>query len=193
MPHRNDAWLIAQAQENPKLFAKLYDKYHTEVYNYFWYRTNFSQEVAEDLMQETFFRAFRALPLYKIRQSTYLTYLLHIAHNLLVNYYRDNKNIAIEQIERIPIEYTAQLTSRVDMAIVFHDLQKIPPMQKEALLLKYREQRSVQEIAAIMNKSENAVKLLLSRGRKKIRKINTLSESIDIHNRKSHNQMKFKW
>ena len=52
--------------------------------------------------------------------------------------------------------------------LLWRAIEKLPETEKNIMLLKYREGRSVKEIAEITQKSANAVKLVLSRARKKL-------------------------
>lgn len=165
----DDTILIAKAKADAKAFGLLYSKYKKDIYRYFWYRVNFSKSTADDLTQETFFRAYKALPNFTIQQCAYLTYLLRIAHNLLANYYRSNKPLSLKNYKNISQEYEQEIIRKLDFETTIADIQKLPKTQAEAIKLYYVQDQSIKEIALILNKSSNAVKLLLSRARKKLR------------------------
>lgn len=165
-----DRELIARAQADKAAFEAVYLKYTGPVYNYFWYRVGHDKEEAEDLMQETFLRAFEHLPKFAFRGPSYRTYLFTIAHNLLVNYYRRAKPVPLEEAERIPVEIIERVEQHVDAERVWQAVQDLHPTEKEVVLLRYREDMATRDIARITGKSENAVKLLLSRARKKLRR-----------------------
>jgi len=98
----DDRLLIIAAQQNKDHFAKLYIKYHDQIYDYFYHRVGFDGTLADDLTQETFVSAFKRLPDFKVSNSSYLTYLLRVAHNNLVNYYRKIRVISLEANPEIP-------------------------------------------------------------------------------------------
>src|SRR3989338_7230056 len=81
-----DEILVKKAQESPEAYEALYKKYGKRVYNYFWYRAGRVKEVAEDLAQETFVKAYQKLPNFRLRAYSYFSYLKTIAHNTLVKY-----------------------------------------------------------------------------------------------------------
>lgn len=176
MPYA-DKILIDAAKTDKNNFNKLYEKYYQKVYNYFWFRNGHNREAAEDLMQETFIRAFNDLDNYEWRQCTYLTYLLTIAHNLLANYFRDNsRKKNVELTENIPEYIREKLDNVLDAEMLWKKIYDLSPTERDVILLKYRRQLSIKEIAMVIGKSENAVKLILSRSRQKIRDISPPQE-----------------
>ena len=164
-----DKKLIKNAQKNKEQFEALYAKYIDKVYNYFWYRVGHDQDVAEDLAQETLVRAYKALPKFKITKKSYLSYLLTIAHNLLVDYYRSPKPISIEATGiDVPEEIWSKIETKDNIRSLWRAIQQLPSSEQDILYLKYRRGLKISEIASIVGKSENAVKLSLSRTRKKL-------------------------
>jgi RNA polymerase sigma factor (sigma-70 family) len=65
--------------------------------------------------------------------------------------------------EPLPSDYTV---SQEEQAILWQSIERIPEIYRESLVLYYREHRSVQNVAAALDLSEDAVKQRLSRGRK---------------------------
>ncbi len=167
----SDIDIIKRAKANSQIFEELYRKYADKVYNYFWYRTGHQKDVAEDLMQETFLRAFKHLHRFQIRGYSYLTYLLTIAHNVLVNYYRSNRMIPLSELGddfEIPVEITDSLERKVEAESLWRAIQDLPSTDRDALLMRYQKEMPIKDISRIMGRSENAVKLILSRARKKL-------------------------
>ncbi len=172
--NEEDIEILKRAKVNSQIFEELYRKYADKVYNYFWYRTGHQKDVAEDLMQETFYRAFKHLSRFQIRGYSYLTYLLTIAHNILANYYRSKKMIPLSELGEIgedfdvPAEITDSLERKAEAEGLWRAIQDLSPSERDALLMRYQKEMSIREITRIMNRSENAVKLILSRARKKL-------------------------
>ncbi len=167
--NKTDRTLIQEAKKNPNAFSALYEKYYQKIYNYFWYRVGHDVAVAEDLTQETFVRAYKALPRYKEAGKAYDSYLLTIAHNLLVNYYRTPKPISIEATGvEVPQEIWSDIEKKDNIRALWRAVQQLTPTEQNILYLKYKEGYRIAEIARIVGKSENAVKLVLSRARKKL-------------------------
>lgn len=163
-----DIKLVERAKKNKEDYEALYRKYADKIYNYFWYRVGHQKDVAEDLMQETFVRAFNHLPKFQTRGYSYLTYLLTIAHNVLVNYNRTPRALPLEAVGDIPAEITDELERKSEAEILWRAIQQLSDNEKDILLMKYKQHMQIKDIARVMNKSENAVKLILSRVRKKL-------------------------
>lgn len=166
---KTDAELVKNAKQDKEQFDALYKKYIDTIYNYFWYRVGHDQEVAEDLAQETFVRAYQALPRFKVTEKSYLSYLLSIAHNLLVNHYRKPQPISIEATGvDVPEEIWSDIETKDNIRALWRAIQQLSPSEQDMLYFKYRRGWSVAEIADVTGKSENAIKLTLSRARKKL-------------------------
>lgn len=165
-----DVGAIQASINHPKLYEPVYKKYADKVFNYFWYRTGHDKHLSEDLMQETFLRAFERREKYKAQGYSYLTYLLTIAHNLLVDHYRKPKSVPVEDLDTkiIPFEITEDIEKKSDAEALWRAVQGLPQQNRDILLMFYQEDMPVRDIAKVMNTSENAVKLNLSRTRKKL-------------------------
>lgn len=167
---KEDALLVARAQENPEQFALLFEKYAPAVREYFSRRLGGDLALAEDLTQEVFVRSFRSLRDFHMANASYYTYLLHVAHNVLVNHYRTQRYETISLSGNEPgiedrIENTGIVRGDLDTL-----LKGCTETERSVMLWKYRDTLRVREIAKRLGKTENAVKLVLSRTRKKLKK-----------------------
>ena len=166
---KEDEILVKKAQESPEAYEALYKKYGKRVYNYLWYRAGRVKEVAEDLAQETFVKAYQKLPNFRLRAYSYFSYLKTIAHNTLVKYYKKPKTVSLEELGDIAEESAPDKSETKEASeLLWQAIEKLPEAEKNIVLLKYREGRSVKEIAELTKKSTNAIKLVLSRTRKKL-------------------------
>lgn len=169
----SDAVLIRKAKADPSSYAELYNKYVKAVYNYIWFRVRHNDAVAEDLTQEVFARAYEQLPSFEWRGYPYLTYLYRTAHNVLINYFESahQRREVPDPLETmdIPYDVAPALEDRLALHDLWRAVQELPEDQKSALLLFYRQGRSLSEIAHILGKSVNAAKLLLSRARRHLK------------------------
>lgn len=183
---KDDTILVAEAKQDPKAYEALYRKYADKVFNYFWYRTGHDKMLSEDLMQETFLRAFRHLKKFRIRGYSYLTYLLNIAHNLLVDYYRKPKSIPVDELptDAVPYEITEDLLRKSDAEALWRAIQDLPDRNRDALLMRYQDEMSMKDIARVMDSTENAVKLNISRTRKKLRSHPHLKDMVGFAQKK---------
>lgn len=167
---KEDIVLIEKAKQNPAAYEALYKKYAQRIFNYFWYRVGHQKDVAEDLLQETFMKAYQNLPRFYLRSYSYYSYLLTIAHNILINHYRKPQSISLEYVGDVPDEVTVEqeIDRRRKAELLWRAIQQLPEPEKDILLLRYQNELPIKDIARIVGKSENAVKLTLSRSRKRL-------------------------
>ena len=129
--------------------------------------------LSEDMAQETFVNAWRNLPQLK-DLSTFRVWLCSIARNVVRNYLRDKKQypvtrgVQMESFDHIAgggSEPVDTAISKEEKAAVWQALQRIPEEYREPLVLFYRQEQSVREVAAQLELSEEAVRTRLSRAR----------------------------
>lgn len=159
----DDRVLIEAAQQDPRQFQALYEKYSPTVRNYFARHLTGQNDQVLDLTQDTFIRAFERLEGYEMRNAAYGTYLLRIAHSILLNTYRHKSMLELSPDVSAPDRSIA-----ADMHWVW-ETPELSPREQRVLSAYYREGFSIREISQGLEISENAAKLLLSRARKKIR------------------------
>jgi len=162
---KNDLELIHEAQRQAEKFSEIYIKYVFQVRAFFSHRVN-EEALAEDFTHETFERAFRALPSFTPSNASYLTYLLRIAHNLLVSHYRKSSQIISKRPYTVDMYEVMEQRDAIDRG-----LRQLGAGDRRVIQMKYQEGKRIKEIAERMKKSENAVKLQLSRARKKLREL----------------------
>lgn len=181
-----DIKLVDAAKANSSAYEELYRKYANRIFNYFWYRTGHDRDLSEDLVQETFVRAFNHLPHFRNRGYSYLTYLLRIAHNLLVDHYRKPKSVRVEDLptDNVPYEITEDLVRKSDAEALWRAIQALPRHKRDVLLMYYQQNIPIKDIARVLGTTENAVKLNLSRTRKRLATHPFLSDIRDFADRK---------
>ncbi len=161
--------LISLATEgHSEAFGVLYEKYIDQIYNYIYYRTSNGKD-AEDLCSRVFIRALRHIGRYEDRGYPFSAWLYRIAHNLVVNWYRDR-----ERKEEIPLaeQYPPPvMEGNVEEKIESEDekdhlmrvINSLPEDRKELLILKHVEGLTNLEIGQIMDRTEGAIKALYHR------------------------------
>lgn len=168
--HEEDKEFIALAKQNKKKYELLYQKYADKVFNYFWYRTAHNKSLAEDMMQETFLRAFKHLDKFRHRGYSYFTYLLQIAHNILVDHWRKPKCESLESLNvDIPYDIIRDIERKSNAEFLWKEIQELPEDSRDILLMRYQDDLPIKDIAKATKSSENAIKLKLSRLRRKLK------------------------
>jgi RNA polymerase sigma-70 factor (ECF subfamily) len=165
--------LIKQAQDGDKGALKmLYEENKKKIF-YLAYQYVHNAEDAEDILQETFIRAFHSLPKYDFQNGAgFSPWLYRIGINCSIDYLRRNKRAretrGIDDFPNIPSnsqdsdpEYSSMLKGIRERIDVF--LNKLTEKQRMIFVLKHYQELSIKEIAEYMNCSEGSVKKQLFR------------------------------
>ncbi len=164
----NDSQVLELSKRDPRFFEHIYNRYKSRVFSFFYRRLG-SKEVAWDLTQETLTKAFYSRHRFNYKGYPYSAYIFRIAHNLLVNYYKKKKPVSLESIKKDPY-FTPSYYDKIEGDMVWTSIDKLSHIERTVLYERYKKGLTIREIAHRVNKSENAVKLILSRSRKKLRK-----------------------
>lgn len=164
----DDRQLIKDAQRRPADFAALYMKYQRAVFKFFWYRLH-DTEISLDFVQETFLRAFVQLKKFRHRGYSYFSYLRRIANNLLIDYFRKKSTVPLTAAENLPDDRAEESIIQLEVEAMWQVIHRLPDADRAILILFYGDQLSLKEIAQRQGRSQNAVKLQLSRARRRLR------------------------
>ncbi len=161
-----DERLARRALEDRSAFSALYEAHAGRVYRYLLSRTSDPAE-AEELTSRVFLNALAGLDQYRGRGAGFSSWLMSIAHNLLVNWYRDRgRRPAVEALDA-----AADVASEVPgpessleqnelIAQVRAAISSLSPERQELIALKYVDGRTNAEIGRMMGRTEGAVKAL---------------------------------
>jgi len=168
--------LIIQAKTGDRAaLNELVAQYWQPVYHFALYKTG-NQQDAEEVTQETFIRAFRALPNYQFAGAAFTTYLKRIAVNLITDFWRKKSRSPAmtdlaehQQLVSAEEEPDVQLVSNEMRETIARVLQKLPADQRQTVELRIIAGLPVRDTALTMGKSEAAVKMLQQRALKNLR------------------------
>lgn len=187
----DDKQLITAAQTGDRTaLNELLTRHWQPVYQFIAYKVG-NQQDAQDIAQDTFLRAFRALPRYQEKNATFRTYLGRIALNLITDHWRrlgrapqmvdvtDYRGLLETESEQ-PEE---QLLDRERREEVSAALAKLPSDQRTVIEMRILTGLSIQETAAQMKKTEAAIKMLQQRALVNLRKLfqNNQQKAGDSH------------
>ena len=154
-------------------FAAIVKRYQSLVCS-ITYNATGSLSLSEDLAQETFLAAWRKLG--ELREPARLRSWLCGVTRFLVGKERRRSGRdpihvaesldAAEDSPSLEASPAAEAISREEEAILWRALERIPDAYREPMILFYREEKSIERVAAELELSEDAVKQRLSRGRK---------------------------
>lgn len=169
-PTENDFACVRAAQAGSRsAFRQLYDQYRDPVYNLIVYLIGNRLE-AEDLLQNTFLKAYRALAGFRF-ESSFKTWILRIAHNECTDALRRTRPdmVPIEDLfgsqeeidhSRLPDDLHLQSERQEVLAQV---LLGLSPKLRTVVILRYVESLSYEEIADILECSVGTVSSRLHR------------------------------
>ncbi len=175
-----EAALIARAQAGDHAaFETIFTQYQTAIYNYI-YRLMGSAEDAYDMTQDTFLKAFLALP--KTSDDLRVgAWLYRIATNVCLDELRHRKLVKWQPWEAfISVFHPSQVAkdsperdclNSEDSEEVQLILQKMHPKYRMCLVLREYNDLSYDEIADVLNTTRAAVKSLLFRAREEFRQV----------------------
>jgi len=155
-------------------FGRLYDMHVDRIYRHIYYRVG-NKADAEDLTQEVFFKAWKAIGRYKKTGSPFLAWMMTICHNQIVDSYRKRKDETYLD-DDLPVadngpgpELAAEM--EFDRKQVRRCIRRLGNDQQQVILLRFIEDFSYGEIAASLGKSEGAVRVIQHRALLKLRDI----------------------
>lgn len=165
---QGDEKLIAMARGgNPGAFETIVDRYQGRLLG-FCRQMLGSTEDAEDVLQEVFVNAYRAM-LADEREINLRPWLYRIARNRCLNHLRKPTADAQESMDMVPAVEASSTAEKVHNREEFRqivcDVNKLPETQRSALLLREMDALSYEEIAAAMDTTVPSVKSLLVRAR----------------------------
>lgn len=165
--------LYVETQQNA-YFERLYERYCDKVYRKC---LSFTKDPvrAEDLTHDIFLKLVIKLSGFK-QHSTFSTWLYSITYNYCTDHVRSPHRRAElymdEGWERLDVGDDDGLAELAEMEAqqVQRALEKLAPDEQTLLLLKYQDDVSIRDIAALQDLTESAVKMRLKRSRDKLRK-----------------------
>ena len=184
-----DDMLVARYSEGDnKAFDELLARYQSKIYNYILFTVR-SQEVAEDLFQETFMKA-----IVTIQQGRYAadgrfgSWLTRIAHNLVIDTFRTERNENTISNDECEVDLLndadlcddnveTQMVNDQTLADVRRLVDALPTNQREVVYMRYYQDLSFKEIAEITGVSINTA---LGRIRYALLNMRRMAEEKDI-------------
>lgn len=149
-------------------FTELYARHSSRVFAYCKCIIG-EHEQTKDVYQETFIRFFESARVKK-EMTNVSAYLLMIARNLCLNVKRNLKETIDLDAYEIPHIDTSQEHKEL-VQLIMTALELLPDDYREAFFLREFEDLPYAEIATIQQTNEGAVRVRVTRARKKIREI----------------------
>jgi len=175
------AWIEA-AKQDPEAFRHLFNKYHDRIYN-FVLRRMYYRVLAQDITASAFMKAFKNIKQFQYKGIPFSAWLYRIAINEINLHHRKRKRTVPLTPER---SLHLAHESRTDDAIIkseddaekkkrfkkIHEaIGTLKPKYQNAIALRYFEDKSIREIAEILDLSENTVKTHIHRALHQLREL----------------------
>jgi RNA polymerase sigma-70 factor (ECF subfamily) len=168
--------MIAYANGDVRAFETLYARQRGMLYRYIL-RSVSERATADELYQETWSRLVAARARYRV-EAKFTTWLLQIAHNLIIDTFRRSKPQAgAEETETILRELDAPESDQPERVLSEFEqrrrlqlvLDALPPEQREAFVLRIEGGLGLEEISALMGAAHETTKSRLRYALAKIR------------------------
>ena len=158
-------------------FGQLYDKYADSIYRFILVRVS-NQEEAQDLTSEVFLKSWQYLSSAEKTIENFKALIYRVARNLVIDFYRSKKNFAlslsdlewgklIDEESSLPDD----VAKKDELAQIYKALEKIDSAQRDLLLMRYFDDLSVPEIAAVLGKSQGAVRVAMHRALRELKSV----------------------
>lgn len=154
-------------------FISAFKQYGSLIYKYTYLRVNKRKEIAEDLTQATFVKAFKNRFRFDKAKSSIKTWLFVIARHTIIDFYRTNRDIkTVTSEEEVEGENFVDELERQDLAkFVLGKIDLLKKEEKELLILRYIEDLTLDEVSKVIDKKKSATKVSIHRALKKLKEL----------------------
>lgn len=130
-------------------------------------------DVSEELAQETFLSVWKNLRQLK-NPDGFRPWLCTIARNMVNSYYRKKKTVPLDPSVMADLSYhtstpSDHLITQEEHMMLEHALMRIPAEYREPLVMYYRQDKSIPQVAVCLNLNESTVRTRLHRARQMLR------------------------
>lgn len=153
-------------------FGVLYDRYQPAIYRFVALKVG-RREDAEDITHQVFMRAWQRVSTYEGRGYPFSSWLYRIARNQIVDFYRAHReHVDLEDVEPLLLaeDGTAEtLDLKADVARVRAAMRELRADYQDVIILRFIEERSLEEASQSLNRSVGATKVLQHRALRSLR------------------------
>ena len=169
--------LVERALKRDRIaFTALYERCVNQIYKHVYYRVD-NRSDAEDITEEAFVRAWKFIDKYKRTGALFVAWLMAIAHNLIVDYYKLKKrHVSLKDVvcatgSGSDPEVLAELNLTRDR--VREAIMKLKGEKQRVILMHFIDGFSYAEIAQALNKTEGAIRVIQCRALMDLRRVLT--------------------
>lgn len=151
-----------------EVFAELYESNIEKVFRYVYYRTR-NRSVAEDITSSAFEKALEKLNTFKAKKASFSTWLIVIARNTMIDYFRKSKPEITVERELTGPSSEEKVVNKEERQRLLHYIDKLNSTEQEIISLKFGSSLTNRQIAKILNLSESNVSTIIYRSVNKLR------------------------
>jgi len=158
--------------ENRQDLEDLFKWLNEPLYRYIYIRCGYNRELAEDITQDIFVKAWEKRSTFNSSKSTLKNWIYIIARNHIIDLYRKKKVSLKSFDEDIHIkDLNISIEDEVVLGDILKNLEKLKEKEKEVIVLRYVQDLDIEEISKIIGKSKNTTKVMIHRAIKKLKYI----------------------
>jgi RNA polymerase sigma-70 factor (ECF subfamily) len=173
-PDAEASLVEAAIRGDARAFAALYDRHVARVYRHVYYRVGRRAD-AEDITQQVFLQAWRAIGRYRRTGAPFLAWLFVVAQNAVAGFYRRRQPAAELDFEPAVNERwadpEASALGQLDRAAVRRAILRLKPDQQQVVIMRFVEHLEHPAIAAALGKSEGNVRVIQHRALRELRRL----------------------
>lgn len=174
-PEAEDLLVQRAVRRDSAAFAALYDMHMGRVYNHVYYRVP-TQADAEDITQEVFLKAWKAISKYRRTGAPFVAWLIAIARHLIADYYKKRKKLVpLDELEAsgggIETSPEAMAETSLNWSEIRKAVFRLKGDKRKVILMRFIDGFSYGEIAKLLNKSEGAVRVIQYRALNDLKRI----------------------
>ena len=164
---------VERAKSDPAAFGELYDRYAGQIYRFVRARIR-DDGLAEDITAEVFLSALRHIKGYRDLGRPFSCWLYRIAVNAVASHYRRQRSALSldDQLGLVSplLDPLDEVVDRERLRTIWQAVDGLPAQQRAAMILKFAEDMTMEEIGAVLGKSPAAAKLLIYRAMQRLRR-----------------------
>lgn len=172
-----DEELIQKSLENIEYFGCLFERYEKKLLMYILRISSFSQNEAEEVLQESFIKTWKNLNSFDVNDSTlkFSTWVYRIVHNTTITEWKKTQSKGRENLHQVDDEIFQNIASHLniekDFAQIIDEkniriiLDAMPKSYKEILVLRFLEELSYREISDILQKPTGTISTQVKRAK----------------------------
>lgn len=177
---KSDEELVRMASNREDCFYELMNRYEQKLLRYILRLAKINQETAEDILQDTFIKAYRYINNFD-SELKFSSWIYRIAHNETISYWRKNQKnydfISIDKeqngmantlVDQSKSDTEALLNEKQDM--IKKAIAELPDYYRDVLVLRFLEEKEYEEISDILQKPVGTISALIHRAKERLKK-----------------------